>query len=295
MKLLSLHEVASHGVAFYDFNVIYQTELPIQLQLYSYGLVRLFNDFEVGCAREYKTGLVHVRIHAWRSALDLPFYRALEADFQAIREVRNDMQAGLRQAIRANLHFEVVPNRPRFQNLVEAISHMMKYAFFDTEILLADKLRERLGDAAMYELSHPVVTPYLVVLQQEGQRYWSDARPDLERFIKRAAFLRDPDIVLDRWWTDQGEVERFLENSKDFSDNARFDNYQRRARREATLLRLQPLDSETRSLLELYLALVDYEEARHYWQGRTLKNIAEYAAGVGKDPLTTTLEALLDA
>lgn len=68
----------------------------------------------------------------------------------------------------------------------------------------------------------------------------------------------------------------------------------RQDRRQQATRKLVTLFPPVAGLLYLAQVAADHEEARHYWQGRTLRNLRHWMRGVGLDPYTATLQDIHD-
>lgn len=303
--------VSRHNIAFLDLNIIHFSQSPLHLQLFSGGVIKYFNHIKMHSAYEYDIGLIHVDLDVYnRHQMEHPWCRAIMGGSGLEIVMINAMRRSILGLARKNIHCESrkYSQKKDIVCLLDSCYSAMQFTMFHPEETLSpifSALLTRYGlDASecIRKLSEPSTAPYLVIIQREAARYW--ARPckeSLDKFIQRAAFLKDPEVVLDGWWKNISDVIDYLNTLRTIP----FSNIADRERRANRVRQLNQLKENIRSLDQdakqlildyalLYTTLIDHEESRHYWQHRTLRNLTEYAIQRGLDPVTANLRDILD-
>lgn len=165
---------------------------------------------------------------------------------------------------------------------------MMSYANLNDDLAAVDALQARLATDAVPALRAaltPVVTPYLALLAQRTQELADAPTPaETARFQRDAAFLRQFDAPDD---------DLALPSAPAAVAVSPVTPAQRAHRRAVATRAVLDACPEMAALLRFAQVAADHEEARHYWQGRTLRNLRNWMRRSGLNPRTATLEDIL--
>lgn len=293
-----------HDLVAVDFFLVYQVNTAAHAQLYGRGLMRRIRWLvPMAEVRERYPGIIHI---------PLSDYRQYETGLAAmIREPSRKLQRratvelmrkSIRNVARANWHFERRATGDSIENLLaSAVEAMAFYNFNDeTDLLrLLESMTDRpeLADSLRSAVS-PQVTPYMVLLGARAASYQTTG-DNLSRcrWIHGASFLTDFDAVSVE--TEDAYVARpgaySLDGARPISDLC-----MRRQARQKAFMDLERLTTawclERRELFldaaALAAVAADHEEARHYWQARTMKNIRSACAAMGLDLQTADHDIL---
>ena len=294
-----------NGLAFVDFHLYYQLSTTVHLQFYSWGLVDRINQVVPGQAYEYVPGVVHFSLEFYHEYAANNEWRKLltEPSQEMAVTLCSALSASIWNAARANIRFENI-GPGEFPALLKAVSRMMAFSNIEHECRFGDWLRERLSEAGFDErtfraISQPHVTPYTVLLLKRS--ITACLLPDqFDKYYRGADFLRFHDLTGRE--TEQEAMEFIASLRRKFPRKAllgrlakiKAAEHVRRAERAKTLKQISVAAPDLHPVAQVFAALGDHEEARHYWQMRSLRNVLGLAVLLGHDPSTCSLQMLLE-
>ncbi|NPA72331.1 MAG: hypothetical protein GXO35_05825 [Gammaproteobacteria bacterium] len=291
-------------IAFVDFQLQYMTRTTVHLQFYSWGLVKRIESIAPGQAHEYVPGVVHFSLDFYRQYLSKNMWATIldTSDLELAIQTRSMICKSIWNVARCVKQFE--QNGATYLELfLDSVSGMMRFSSIEHEFGFGKWIKESLGTTKLgmrvfQNLSQPSITPYSVVLLSRAIRTY--LQPErFYNFWEGAAFLRFHDLT---GWETEEDAKVYIES---------IGNSESQDCLEAQLLKLKAAEAKRKkeratamSEIEVnaphvypvalvYTALIDHEEARHYWQMRALRDILRLAVQRGLDPATCTLQMLL--
>lgn len=296
-----------HGIAALDYWLVYAVVTPLHAQLYAHGLIQRIKWFLPSADPvEYRPGVVHIPLEDWNH------YRTIVAScleqpgsYELRTRTAAEMTASIRRVARANWRIEREPTPDGLLALLEAAVGAMRFYNFNDETCLPDIIGQWLNSETSrvllsFALS-PVVTPYMVLLAQRASACWHEPTPrNLRRFGNGASFLCQFDCLADVEVA-AGELRALAGRFASDRMTLRSDPRHAKKRRAEAIARLMSLtagwptedQAKLRELVTLACAAADHEEARHYWQARTLRNIRRFCARFAVDPRQVTMDGVV--
>lgn len=279
-----------------DYLLIYQINTTLHAQLYAQGILDRFTTFiPASNAQEYKPGIVHI------SSIDFDSYQCAIADLINNPHKSSErllLQHAISHSIsnlaKANYMFEKSrSSQVLLNNLLDTAIKAMSFYNFNDQTLLPDCLDQlmidRVAKDCLYQVLMPTVTPYMTLLINRVNRY-QHTQP--HRSIQQVQFLIEFDpieepMLTDTWKTLPISVEQLT-------------CVQRKARHAHGWAYLKPWlqhyypDHAIHliELIELSATAANHEEARHYWQARTMANLRCVCRERKLDLRTTTIKML---
>ncbi len=307
MPLDGLFTIARWGIVAVDYHLVYRIHAVAHAQLYAGGLIERVRWFVPSAqATEYCPGVVHIPVDAYNRYLEL-LQACISSPDQ--NELRSSTTARMRRSIaelaRANWRFEHHWSPSSLHELLAAAKRAMAFYNFNDETGLPGRLLNRLGDLVgslcLQQVLTPVVTPYMLLLAaRAGAAATQPTKTYLDRFRNGAVFLREfdpPELVEPDHTSLIHLAGQYRANTAPETPPAR-----RRRRRTAFQELVQATagwpDADHTLFIELVTlacAAADHEEARHYWQARTMRNLRRVCAATGLDLRAATLLEIAQA
>ena len=302
MTLDGLMRDRRHHIVAVDYFLVYAVQATAHAQLYSRGLIERVRWFvPTSHPVEYRPGVVHINESDF-DQYDNAVQRCIsDPESSTLRQATAEqMRLSIRALSRANWGVERHPSGTSVRHLIDVAAKAMAFYNFNDETDLPARLRQvpelrGYSDLLLQALT-PAVTPYLLLFASRASE--AGLSPfGRDRFLRGAAFLQHFDLV--------SGCEPEVPPSDDYQVHVpgveEEDKWlARTARRRQAFASLRSTicpqaDGDGRlvwELLDLAAVAADHEESRHYWQGRTMRNLRRCCAATGLDLRTATLEEI---